>query len=86
MINIVNNHAIEIFDSHVHLWGHRYFDHYMEYIKQFGISKIVGIGDRYLKRKFALKGLDNNIVFCICVKIYPMVVIFDNVIFNNVIA
>jgi predicted TIM-barrel fold metal-dependent hydrolase len=62
--NIENNHKYKIFDSHVHLWGHRYLNEYLEYIKRFGVKKILGIGDRDLKRKLESKGIVDNIIFC----------------------
>jgi predicted TIM-barrel fold metal-dependent hydrolase len=64
LINIENNHAYKIFDSHIHIWGHRYLNEYLEYIKRFGVERILGIGDRDLKRKLESKGIVNNIVFC----------------------
>ncbi|MFX0084377.1 MAG: amidohydrolase family protein [Candidatus Hodarchaeota archaeon] len=54
----------DIFDSHVHIWGQRYFNEYFEYIKKFGVERILGIGDGDLKRKFESKGIADNIVFC----------------------
>lgn len=64
LINLENNLKFEIFDSHVHVWGHRYLNEYFEYIRQFGVERILGIGDGDLKRKLESKGLADNIIFC----------------------
>ncbi|MFW9993159.1 MAG: amidohydrolase family protein [Candidatus Odinarchaeota archaeon] len=53
-----------IFDSHVHIWGHRYAKEYLEYIKKFGGERIVSIGGRGLRKKSDSNGTVNNIVFC----------------------
>ncbi len=51
LVDIEDKHKYKIFDSHVHIWGHRYVNEYLEYIKKFGVERIVGIGGRDLKRK-----------------------------------
>ena len=64
LINLESNHEYKIVDSHVHIWGHRYLNEYLEYIKRFGVERIIGIGNRDLKRKLESKGISDNIVFC----------------------
>ncbi len=48
----------------MHLWGQRYLDEYLQYIKKFGVERILGIGGLDLKRKLESKNVINNIVFC----------------------
>ena len=64
LVDIEDNHKYKIFDSHVHIWGHRYFNEYLEYITKFGVEGILGIGGRDLKKKLESNGMVNNIVFC----------------------
>ncbi len=64
LINLESNHEYKIVDFHVHIWGHRYLKEYLEYIKRFGVERILGIGNRDLKRKLESKGIGDNIVFC----------------------
>lgn len=60
----IENHTFNIFDAHVHLWGYRYLNEYLEYINRFGVERILGIGGGNLKRKLESKGIANKIVFC----------------------
>ncbi|WP_455463048.1 amidohydrolase family protein [Candidatus Hodarchaeum mangrovi] len=64
LTNLEDKHQYKIFDSHVHIWGHRYLNEYIEYIKKFGVEKLLGIGDGNLKTKLESKGLANDIIFC----------------------
>ncbi|MFX0013456.1 MAG: amidohydrolase family protein [Promethearchaeota archaeon] len=64
LINLENDYNYKIFDSHVHIWGYRYLNDYLEYIKRFGVEKILGIGNRDLKRKLESKEGVYNIIFC----------------------
>ncbi len=65
LVNIENNHSYRIFDSHVHIWGHRYLNEYLENIKKFRVERLLAIGGWDLKRNLESKGIvTNNIVFC----------------------
>lgn len=64
LINIDNNLTHRIFDSHVHIWGHRYLNEYLKYIERFGVERILGIGDRGLRKKLESKGINDKIVVC----------------------
>jgi len=64
LTKLEDKHQYKIFDSHVHIWGHRYLNEYVEYVKKFGVGKLLGIGDGDLKTKLESKGLANDIIFC----------------------
>ncbi len=64
LVSIEDKHKYKIFDCHVHIWGHKYVKEYLEYIKKFGVERILGIGNRDLKRKLESNGIVDNIVFC----------------------
>ena len=64
LIKIEDNYKYNIFDSHVHIWGHRYVNEYLEYKKKFGVERILAIGGRDLKEKLESNGISNNIVLC----------------------
>ncbi len=64
LLNLENNPPFKIFDSHVHIWGHRYLNEYLGYIKRFGVDRILGIGGQELKSKLESRGLAENIIFC----------------------
>jgi hypothetical protein len=64
IVNLEGDQMYKIFDSHVHIWGHRYLNEYLEYITRFRVERILGIGDRDLKRKLESKGIGDNIVYC----------------------
>ncbi len=51
LVNIEDNQKYKIFDSHTHIWSHRFLNQYLEYSKSFGVDRILGIGNQGLKKK-----------------------------------
>lgn len=53
----------KIFDSHVHFWGHRNVKDFLDYVKVFGVERILSLCNYKLKYKLKELDLDEKIIF-----------------------
>lgn len=53
---------LKLFDTHVHVWGMKYVENFIQSMKSFGVDGFLAMGGLKLKRKFADLQIENEFI------------------------